>query len=142
MFLSGRISGKNKKATGDNLVVGIVHDGYPCRLAREVATRKGQAKQRLVSLDCVINWVTVMTGACLCSVFVYLDNTMTKCICQAWLLVKKLLPPTFILLIFQLLLEYFIFIFFLSNAVFEVLYFFCFVAYGVEYSGQLTIFCG
>lgn len=57
MFLSGRISGKNKKATGDNLVVGIVHDGYPCRLAREVATRKGRQNKGsspLVSLDCDI----------------------------------------------------------------------------------------
>lgn len=71
MFLSGRISGKNKKATGDNLVVGIVHDGYPCRLAREVATRKGRQNKGsspLVSLVCVTrlgngyDWSCIISG--------------------------------------------------------------------------------
>ena len=88
-FCRGVSPAKNKKATGDNLVVGIVHDGYPCRLAREVATRKGRQNKGsspLVSLVCVINWVTVMTGACLCSVFVVIILVYFFDTCQVRLL--------------------------------------------------------
>ena len=86
-----RSSGKIiiKKATGDNLVVGIVHDGYPCRLARKVATRKGRQNKGsspLVSLDCVIDLVAVMTGACLCPVFVVIILVYCFGSCQVRLL--------------------------------------------------------